>query len=383
MYRIYYYVQTNLICILVLMIVIFYFFKKGSANTASIIFKNLCISTILFCFFDMCAGILRGTMFPHAHFFIEISNALYLEFGTIISYLWLKYVYIQLEQNNSNYKKKIRFYAIPLIMITCLILFNHHRNIFFEIDSNNLYIRKKGIVFYFFVSCFYLCVPTLKIITTFLKSKQKFIDKKILNLVFFIIPPTITNIVQFWIYGLTLNQVGITFSILIVLLNHQKEQIKIDELTSLNNRFEFNRYLNEIMTTKKDDDKISLFMIDADHFKQINDKYGHLTGDKALVEIAKTIKKVSEKQKKKLFTSRYGGDEFIIVGVNLEENEIKSIQIKIREELNKINQKGHNPYVLKVSIGVNSTLKKEIKSVSSFIQEADHKMYQKKQKKKL
>ena len=54
----------------------------------------------------------------------------------------------------------------------------------------------------------------------------------------------------------------------------------------------------------------TLAIVDIDNFKYVNDTYGHITGDKVLIEVAERIKKVIEG---KGFVGRFGGDEFLIV----------------------------------------------------------------------
>ena len=85
----------------------------------------------------------------------------------------------------------------------------------------------------------------------------------------------------------------------------------IDDLTGLYNR----RYLNamlpeEIDKAKKEDKKFSLFMIDYDGFKAINDTYGHLIGDRVLIEIAGVLTKEIGKSGTLI---RYAGDEFTVM----------------------------------------------------------------------
>ena len=85
----------------------------------------------------------------------------------------------------------------------------------------------------------------------------------------------------------------------------------IDDLTGLYNR----RYLNitlseEIQNAKEKKAKLSLFMIDYDGFKGINDTYGHLAGDRALIGIADILKKEVGESGTLI---RYAGDEFTVL----------------------------------------------------------------------
>ena len=81
----------------------------------------------------------------------------------------------------------------------------------------------------------------------------------------------------------------------------------IDELTGLANRYRTLEHMNDIETSGR---PWSLLVIDVDHFKQLNDTYGHRAGDDALRHIGQTLKRHCPTDG---FVGRYGGEEFILV----------------------------------------------------------------------
>ncbi|TCM68737.1 diguanylate cyclase (GGDEF)-like protein [Acinetobacter calcoaceticus] len=82
---------------------------------------------------------------------------------------------------------------------------------------------------------------------------------------------------------------------------------QIDPLTNLYNRRSFNQHMRLIHNSKK---KYAIIILDLDHFKNINDQYGHSTGDEALKQIAAVLaKNVRESD----MVARFGGEEFIIL----------------------------------------------------------------------
>lgn len=111
-------------------------------------------------------------------------------------------------------------------------------------------------------------------------------------------------------------------------INRKLEKISsLDSLTKLYNRRYFEKLLKEFWTKALKENKTLGFIIfDLDYFKQINDSFGHIAGDKALVEMSLIIKKYVKKDIK---FGRFGGDEF--VGVLF--NQDKEILIKIGKEL--------------------------------------------------
>lgn len=90
-----------------------------------------------------------------------------------------------------------------------------------------------------------------------------------------------------------------------------KRASTIDELTGLHNRRWLNDKLSrQIKRNKFNNEPLSLLMLDIDHFKGINDNYGHLVGDQVLVAVAEAMSNCIRPTD---LVARYGGEEFIIV----------------------------------------------------------------------
>jgi diguanylate cyclase (GGDEF)-like protein len=87
---------------------------------------------------------------------------------------------------------------------------------------------------------------------------------------------------------------------------------RIDALTSLNNRREFDRvFALEVSRAQQSGQPLSLIVLDIDHFKQINDKHGHQEGDRTLQQVARLIQLVPKRATDAAF--RTGGEEFAIL----------------------------------------------------------------------
>jgi diguanylate cyclase (GGDEF)-like protein len=97
-----------------------------------------------------------------------------------------------------------------------------------------------------------------------------------------------------------------------VLLHQRMEELAItDDLTKIFNTRYLHRTLEiEIQRCKRYNTSVSLIFMDLDHFKDVNDKHGHLIGSKVLVEVAQLI---LNKIRSLDIVARYGGDEFVIV----------------------------------------------------------------------
>lgn len=83
-----------------------------------------------------------------------------------------------------------------------------------------------------------------------------------------------------------------------------------DTLTGLNNRRNFHKLADELIESTESLDQVSIGMMDIDHFKNVNDTYGHDVGDIVISTVAEIIDHSDDD----LITGRYGGEEFIVIG---------------------------------------------------------------------
>jgi diguanylate cyclase (GGDEF)-like protein/PAS domain S-box-containing protein len=149
-----------------------------------------------------------------------------------------------------------------------------------------------------------------------------------------------------------------------------------DPLTCIfNRRYIFERLDAIFSEYLRDNNTFSILIIDLDHFKNINDKYGHQTGDFILVELTKIIK--NHLRPYDLF-GRYGGEEFIIIFINTNKNQIIN---KIESLLNLVRSKKfiykENEIQITFSGGISdsSEFDKDIISIEKIIETADTRLY--------
>lgn len=147
------------------------------------------------------------------------------------------------------------------------------------------------------------------------------------------------------------------------------KQATLDGLTKVANRRKFDREINRLFERKK---PFSLIMVDIDHFKKVNDTYGHMIGDKVLQFLASLMKGVAKKDD---LVFRYGGEEFGILLTNKTEEEAYELAEKLRKLLEKTNSPIGQP--IYISLGV-SSYHKDDESPEDVIKRADVALYQSK-----
>ena len=114
-----------------------------------------------------------------------------------------------------------------------------------------------------------------------------------------------------------------------VILKKQSEQ---DPLTHLANRYRLREYSEEVFRySRQHQIPVAVEILDVDYFKEYNDNYGHQAGDNCLISIAKVIKNLAEENH--AFSARYGGDEFVVIYVNISKEEITACAEKLRKRV--------------------------------------------------
>jgi diguanylate cyclase (GGDEF)-like protein len=150
-----------------------------------------------------------------------------------------------------------------------------------------------------------------------------------------------------------------------------------DGLTKLfNSRHFYNQLAREVDRSNRYNPPLSLLLLDIDHFKNYNDTFGHLEGDKVLSRLAQIIKSCL----RKLDTAyRYGGEEFTVIlpETTGAEAELVAHRIKAAVEKEVFRPASGDPRQVTVSIGVTQYCPSE--ELAAFIKRADLAMYQSKQ----
>lgn len=159
------------------------------------------------------------------------------------------------------------------------------------------------------------------------------------------------------------------------MLNSKLKELSImDPLTKVYNRGYLNETLKIACESKK---QVTFIMIDIDYFKLYNDNYGHINGDKALIEVAKIIKSVFEDD----MIFRYGGEEFSVISYKTIDELIKYLD-ELRLELYNKNIKHEYSEAsdrITLSIGLASSILYTDNDLLELTKAADENLYKSKQ----
>lgn len=155
-----------------------------------------------------------------------------------------------------------------------------------------------------------------------------------------------------------------------------KKETIIDELTGIYNRRGLNQKLKELIDNHNNSkEHIVIFLIDIDRFKKYNDYWGHLQGDKCIIDICKCINNIQHKDS---FFGRYGGEEFLYIAKAKDFEYAVMLGEKIRKKVGDLNIKYNgniNSDNVTISIGGVYTSLSPSKSIHQLIDAADSQLY--------
>lgn len=145
-----------------------------------------------------------------------------------------------------------------------------------------------------------------------------------------------------------------------------EKEVLLDELTQLKNRRAYDLDIKETLRHyRKGGERFSLLLADIDHFKNINDLYGHKAGDKCLREIAKLIKSSLRQTD---FLARYGGEEFVAILYGSNAGNAQIVAEKVRRRIEQaVFSYQDEPIPVTISLGVTEVMPSDVVPESPFV----------------
>lgn len=366
------YIFGDVICLIMLL-----FISNASRRHTKILlaeryFLEMSLATAILLISDIIWPLVNGVKLPGFRLLNIIINLVYMVLTGFIGFLWIVYVDFKVRRRlDSSHYKRVTMFSIPMLVLLVLTLTSPKTHILFYIDENNCY--RRGKLMWIRICVMILYVLWAAVLTLVGMKRQKTKQKKdemraLLQFTFF---PLIGIFMQQFYLNLPFTAVGISLSVLLLFINVQNKQISIDTLTGINNRRQLALYIDSELSASTKKGELYYLIMDVDKFKSINDTYGHLEGDNALIKIASLLNSLCEKQND--FVARYGGDEFVIVCRLHSEAEVEALKQEILSAVSKLNDEGTLPYTLSLSVG--SAKFDTSKSNDEIFAEADKKLY--------
>ncbi|NIC04291.1 GGDEF domain-containing protein [Billgrantia bachuensis] len=193
-----------------------------------------------------------------------------------------------------------------------------------------------------------------------------------------------------WLTGRGLESVWLLSSLLVVSLAANHFQLSLllrlyrqathDSLTGLFNRGALEEHLEKVQAWQRDTEgqdslgsvPCSLLMADLDHFKRINDSYGHSVGDSVLCQFAELLMRQTRRHD---CVARYGGEEFVIILVGSGQARAMEIADRIRRAVEKTEFSSHDGQSIPVTTSIGVTRLEQDEPAQEAIKRADEALY--------
>ena len=312
------------------------------------------------------------------HLLLYVLQTVDYSLAVIIPLLWLYYCLFRI-YHISSVKKKLRLLiALPAALYVIALLITLHNGVAFSIDSANLYSAGIAYTGSYIVGLLYVIGASVLILV-----KRKTLNRGEM-IPYLLIPaiPLALAIGEILLEPLTgLMWAGTALVILEIQKLVLNNRTNIDHLTSLNNRMALDGYLRRMIhESHSTHTRLGVIMIDIDDFKSINDRFGHVEGDRALKATGDILRECFAGN---FFIARYGGDEFTVVLKDCTEDMMAEYLKKLDEQRIKQNHTVKRPYEIMLSIGSWVFTDQEITSLHSLYMKVDTLMYNEKNAKKV
>ncbi|SCZ76339.1 GGDEF domain-containing protein [Acidaminobacter hydrogenoformans] len=313
-----------------------------------------------------------GAIMPALNY---VSNMLLFLLAPFTMGLWAEYVEHYLLREVPDLRRRRLIRGVPVVIILALVLINPFTGFLFKIFPGNVYERGPHFLLQILLNVFIVGQAYL----TLLQNRQKMDSTKLLSLAAFPLLPLFGVMIQYYFYGTTMIWSSMALALLLIFLNVQKSLLLVDSLTGIDNRRSVDNLI-ESMSERRGDVLYGGMMLDIDNLKEVNDAYGHATGDLAIKRAAEIIKGALRSGD---FVARYAGDEFFVVIEVGEPRALNRAVARIHEAFTDYNRTSGEPWEINVSIGFDTFRYESAESVDQAMRRIDELMYQEKKRRKL
>ncbi|WP_164174775.1 GGDEF domain-containing protein [Ruminococcus flavefaciens] len=327
------YVVTEMFCIFFSIGIIVKANKNVGTDLQMRHFRGMALFFIIYLMSDIFWALGQGGLVPFNTTLNKLTNTVGLIAVTLLTLGWCIFVIYRIDQNKSKNMKLLMgmHYAIAAVdcMITIASVFN---GFYFYIDEKDIFQFADGYIVHIIFIFIQLFGSGIYSFAQSFSNKQVKLKKEYRLPLLFIIIPSATAILEGILPLSPIVSLGIFLPIHFAFLEIQNSEIYSDALTGLNNRRRMEIFLQDMIHGAMEEKPFRIHMIDVNDFKQVNDKFGHIVGDRTLQLVADALHNVSDKLHG--FCARYGGDEFVLIV-----SDEADVQEAIQNEVNALRQK--------------------------------------------
>ena len=371
------YLEINIVAV-VLVGMIHYKTNGISRMVAQRNFAMSIAAEIVFFLSDTAFVMIVHGLLPYSRAGMMLCKELYFFATTLMCFFWFVYFEYFQESPFVENRRRIRIASVLVWIMAVLLIVNIFTGILFYVDENGGYHRGRLFIIQYILPYLYVLTTCMRAFIGIFDKKKYAKRKQLIKLALFPVAPAGAGILQFLYPELPLACATLAIATLMMYLDWVDRMISVDPLTRLNNRKQLLYHYEHWRTASDENALIYLLMIDANKFKSINDTYGHIEGDNALLRIAEALRMACHNYKRRTNIARYGGDEFVILVWADDEEDIIGLIKRIHDKLDALNEQADAPYELTVSIGYSKVSSRL--SLDEVIEEADVMLYKEKER---
>ena len=374
----FYYIEAHVACICLLCILILKIRKSINKELSLVCLGNLVIILALYFVAEIFWGLVDGNIIESTRSMLYLSNIFTYIFITFAAYYW--FVVSEAIQRDKYIENSVtrRLIGVPVLISAVLCITAFRTGLVFYVDENNVLTGGRFYAVLVIVPFGYLVAASIKAFHRY-ANKGRYADRDIYFMIgIFPCAPIILGILQAIYWRIPLLCYGATAAVFYVYITYIENLVSIDPLTQTNNKNQMYKYLVTKMKHEEMGMSLFLIMVDINGMRNINDSYGHAEGDRAILRVSNSIKEACQGTRSRMFVSRFGGDEFVIVAEMGYRAEAAWLVDQIRTNLKRATEVDGASYDISISVGIAQYDYQAPVSIDTFIARADSDLYQNK-----
>lgn len=285
-----------------------------------------------------------------------------------VGLVWVLFVDYQIYHSMKRVRRRF-FQLLPLFtliagMVVCDLF---GAGLIFSVTDENVYVRGHCVMMPYLVLFFYYGLSIVLAVHAVHHDGHALF----FPIHYFVTPALMGTIIQGLCYGLAAGWFSLSLALMFIRMQILNQRAYVDELSGLYNRQYYHCFLGKLKNSRKWK-SVTGILLDVNHFKSINDQFGHTMGDDAIRSIGMVLSQVSNEWNTAF---RLAGDEFIILSCGEREEETEALIAGIEQKLEEFNASAGKPYRLSMAMGytIRDTAGLDY---DEFLHGMDRKMYQ-------
>lgn len=372
------YLIVNVVCFLSAIVILTRLNSSIGSDTENRIFRCMLYAYMAFLICEILWVLSMGNFIRLGAFFQGLIKIIGTAFIPIMVYFWLQYAETRFGNPLAHTKKFKLLTAIPVIIMLLIYVSSFWTKAVATVDESGAVVPGPALAITGVVDNIYGVAVVVHAVVLLLRDKEGFKRKEYVAQILFIVICTLGGITDAVVSNTPIMPLAIMLSFNVLFIILQETKIFNDALTGLNNRRLADRVITEAIRESGEENPLYILMMDIDKFKSINDEYGHLEGDKALIAVSEALKKAVSNYRG--FLARWGGDEFIVALTDAKEDVPKRFQEDVKREMENIHDRLQYPREISLSIGQEVCCTRG-RTLADVISKADDSLYHAKSKK--